>query len=102
MTARECSKKPKNTFEQSSGCCSDTGFTLTVHNEQDSVNRDDGLLALLGAEIITDAGVLAMADCSGPVLWYPRLEMGRLDAFGLPAGLPGSPHRGLVLSSSPG
>ena len=84
------------------GCCSDTGFTLTVHNEQDSVNRDDGLLALLGAEIITDAGVLAMADCSGPALWYPRLEMGRLDAFGLPAGLPGSPHRGLVLSSSPG
>ena len=73
-----------------------------MHNEQDAVNRDDGLLALLSAEIITDAGVLVMADCSGPALWYPRLEMGRPDAFGLPVGPSDVPRRGLVLSSSPG
>jgi thiazolinyl imide reductase len=52
-------------------------FTLRVHHQLDPSDRDNHALHWHRISLGTEGGVLALADTHGPVLWSPRLHIGR-------------------------
>lgn len=52
-------------------------LTLRVHNELDPSDRDNHALHWHRISLGTEGGVLTLADTHGPVLWSPRLHIGR-------------------------
>ncbi|AUA17034.1 Gfo/Idh/MocA family oxidoreductase [Streptomyces sp. SID8382] len=52
-------------------------LTLRVHHQLDPSDRDNHALHWHRVSIGTQGGVLTLADTHGPVLWSPRLHIGR-------------------------
>ncbi|GAA2136237.1 hypothetical protein GCM10009760_15590 [Kitasatospora kazusensis] len=67
-------------------------LTLRVQNQLDPADPDNHAHLLHRVALGTDAGTLTLADTHGPVLWTPRLHVGR-DADGrLALDGPGTGH----------
>lgn len=67
-------------------------LTLLVQNQLDPADPDNHAHLLHRVSLGTDAGTLTLADTHGPVLWTPRLHVGR-DREGLLAlDGPGTEH----------
>jgi len=52
-------------------------LTLRVHHQLDPSDRDNHALHWHRISLGTEGGVLTLADTHGPVLWSPRLHIGR-------------------------
>ncbi|MEU9891025.1 Gfo/Idh/MocA family oxidoreductase [Sphaerisporangium sp. NPDC051011] len=52
-------------------------LTLRVHHQMDPADRDNHALHWHRVSLGTEGGVLTLADTHGPLLWSPRLHVGR-------------------------
>ncbi|WP_320783229.1 Gfo/Idh/MocA family oxidoreductase [Streptomyces sp. CRN 30] len=59
------------------GVFAGTPLTLRVHHQLDPADRDNHALHWHRVSVGTEGGVLTLADTHGPVLWSPRLHIGR-------------------------
>ncbi|MFE2589826.1 Gfo/Idh/MocA family oxidoreductase [Streptomyces anthocyanicus] len=70
-------------------------LTLRVHHQLDPSDRDNHALHWHRISIGTEGGVLTLADTHGPVLWSPRLHVGRDTGRRFVLDGPGTGHLGL-------
>jgi len=70
-------------------------LTLRVHHQLDPSDRDNHALHWHRISIGTEGGVLTLADTHGPVLWSPRLHVGRDADRRFVLDGPGTGHLGL-------
>ncbi|WP_406134000.1 Gfo/Idh/MocA family oxidoreductase [Streptomyces anthocyanicus] len=70
-------------------------LTLRVHHQLDPSDRDNHALHWHRISIGTEGGVLTLADTHGPVLWSPRLHVGRDTDRRFVLDGPGTGHLGL-------
>ncbi|MGX1116786.1 thiazolinyl imide reductase [Streptomyces ambofaciens] len=68
-------------FRSLHGVFAGVPLTLRVHHQLDPSDRDNHALHWHRISVGTEGGVLTLADTHGPVLWSPRLHIGR-DADG--------------------
>ncbi|MFH8442077.1 Gfo/Idh/MocA family oxidoreductase [Streptomyces sp. NPDC018026] len=64
-------------FRSLHGMLAGVPLTLRVHHQLDPSDRDNHALHWHRISIGTEGGVLTLADTHGPVLWSPRLHVGR-------------------------
>ncbi|MEU0965079.1 Gfo/Idh/MocA family oxidoreductase [Streptomyces sp. NPDC005917] len=64
-------------FRSLQGVFGGVPLTLRVHHQLDPSDRDNHALHWHRISIGTQGGVLSLADTHGPVLWSPRLHIGR-------------------------
>ncbi|MFJ4152715.1 Gfo/Idh/MocA family oxidoreductase [Streptomyces galbus] len=64
-------------FRSLHGVFAGTPLTLRVHHQLDPSDRDNHALHWHRIALGTEGGVLTLADTHGPVLWSPRLHIGR-------------------------
>ncbi|MEU3225931.1 Gfo/Idh/MocA family oxidoreductase [Streptomyces sp. NPDC006976] len=64
-------------FRSLHGVFAGTPLTLRVHHQLDPSDRDNHALHWHRIALGTQGGVLTLADTHGPVLWSPRLHIGR-------------------------
>nr|WP_202437153.1 Gfo/Idh/MocA family oxidoreductase [Streptomyces sp. SID5910] len=64
-------------FRSLHGVFAGTPLTLRVHHQLDPSDRDNHALHWHRVSLGTEGGVLTLADTHGPVLWNPRLHIGR-------------------------
>jgi len=64
-------------FRLVQGVLGGTPLTLRVHHQLDPSDRDNHALHWHRMSVGTQGGVLTLADTHGPVLWSPRLHVGR-------------------------
>ncbi|WP_218671080.1 Gfo/Idh/MocA family oxidoreductase [Microbispora sp. GKU 823] len=64
-------------FRTVQGTLGGVPLTLRVHHQMDPADRDNHALHWHRVSIGTEGGVLTLADTHGPVLWSPRLHVGR-------------------------
>ncbi|MDG9726119.1 Gfo/Idh/MocA family oxidoreductase [Streptomyces sp. DH41] len=64
-------------FRSLHGVFAGVPLTLRVHHQLDPSDRDNHALHWHRVCIGTEGGVLTLADTHGPVLWSPRLHIGR-------------------------
>ncbi|GAA3952945.1 Gfo/Idh/MocA family oxidoreductase [Streptomyces marokkonensis] len=64
-------------FRSLHGVFAGVPLTLRVHHQLDPADRDNHALHWHRVSIGTEGGVLTLADTHGPVLWSPRLHIGR-------------------------
>ncbi|WP_405407724.1 Gfo/Idh/MocA family oxidoreductase [Streptomyces sp. NBC_01124] len=64
-------------FRSLHGVFAGVPLTLRVHHQLDPSDRDNHALHWHRISLGTEGGVLTLADTHGPVLWSPRLHIGR-------------------------
>lgn len=64
-------------FRSLHGVFAGVPLTLRVHHQLDPSDRDNHALHWHRISLGTEGGVLTLADTHGPVLWSPRLHVGR-------------------------
>lgn len=64
-------------FRSLHGMLAGVPLTLRVHHQLDPSDRDNHALHWHRISLGTEGGVLTLADTHGPVLWSPRLHVGR-------------------------
>ncbi|MEU9558933.1 Gfo/Idh/MocA family oxidoreductase [Streptomyces fumanus] len=64
-------------FRSLHGVFAGVPLTLRVHHQLDPSDRDNHALHWHRISVGTEGGVLTLADTHGPVLWSPRLHIGR-------------------------
>lgn len=64
-------------FRSLHGVFAGVPLTLRVHHQLDPSDRDNHALHWHRITLGTEGGVLTLADTHGPVLWSPRLHIGR-------------------------
>ncbi|MBF8174583.1 Gfo/Idh/MocA family oxidoreductase [Streptomyces olivaceus] len=64
-------------FRSLQGVFAGVPLTLRVHHQLDPSDRDNHALHWHRISLGTEGGVLTLADTHGPVLWSPRLHIGR-------------------------
>ncbi|GFH39143.1 Gfo/Idh/MocA family oxidoreductase [Streptomyces pacificus] len=64
-------------FRSLHGVFAGAPLTLRVHHQLDPSDRDNHALHWHRISLGTEGGVLTLADTHGPVLWSPRLHIGR-------------------------
>ncbi|MGW3968833.1 Gfo/Idh/MocA family oxidoreductase [Streptomyces ardesiacus] len=64
-------------FRSLHGVFAGAPLTLRVHHQLDPSDRDNHALHWHRIALGTEGGVLTLADTHGPVLWSPRLHIGR-------------------------
>lgn len=64
-------------FRSLHGVFAGAPLTLRVHHQLDPADRDNHALHWHRISVGTEGGVLTLADTHGPVLWSPRLHIGR-------------------------
>ncbi|MFB7496398.1 Gfo/Idh/MocA family oxidoreductase [Streptomyces sp. NPDC056161] len=64
-------------FRSLHGVFAGVPLTLRVHHQLDPSDRDNHALHWHRIALGTEGGVLTLADTHGPVLWSPRLHIGR-------------------------
>ncbi|WP_431330409.1 Gfo/Idh/MocA family oxidoreductase [Streptomyces sp. IPPR8] len=64
-------------FRSLHGVFAGAPLTLRVHHQLDPADRDNHALHWHRISLGTEGGVLTLADTHGPVLWSPRLHIGR-------------------------
>ncbi|WP_399880065.1 Gfo/Idh/MocA family oxidoreductase [Streptomyces sp. BBFR51] len=64
-------------FRSLHGLFAGAPLTLRVHHQLDPSDRDNHALHWHRIALGTEGGVLTLADTHGPVLWSPRLHIGR-------------------------
>ncbi|MFF0224259.1 Gfo/Idh/MocA family oxidoreductase [Streptomyces sp. NPDC004629] len=64
-------------FRSLHGVFAGVPLTLRVHHQLDPSDRDNHALHWHRLSLGTEGGVLTLADTHGPVLWSPRLHIGR-------------------------
>ncbi|MEU5517828.1 Gfo/Idh/MocA family oxidoreductase [Streptomyces griseoaurantiacus] len=64
-------------FRSLQGVFAGVPLTLRVHHQLDPSDRDNHALHWHRIALGTEGGVLTLADTHGPVLWSPRLHVGR-------------------------
>ncbi|MFI0039155.1 Gfo/Idh/MocA family oxidoreductase [Streptomyces mutabilis] len=64
-------------FRSLHGVFAGAPLTLRVHHQLDPADRDNHALHWHRVSLGTEGGVLTLADTHGPVLWSPRLHIGR-------------------------
>lgn len=64
-------------FRSLHGVFAGVPVTLRVHHQLDPSDRDNHALHWHRISLGTEGGVLTLADTHGPVLWSPRLHIGR-------------------------
>ncbi|WP_411759806.1 Gfo/Idh/MocA family oxidoreductase [Streptomyces tunisiensis] len=64
-------------FRSLHGMFAGAPLTLRVHHQLDPSDRDNHALHWHRIALGTEGGVLTLADTHGPVLWSPRLHIGR-------------------------
>ncbi|MGK9461707.1 Gfo/Idh/MocA family oxidoreductase [Streptomyces sp. G6] len=64
-------------FRSLHGVFAGAPLTLRVHHQFDPSDRDNHALHWHRISLGTEGGVLTLADTHGPVLWSPRLHIGR-------------------------
>ncbi|MFH8530018.1 Gfo/Idh/MocA family oxidoreductase [Streptomyces tendae] len=64
-------------FRSLHGMLAGIPLTLRVHHQLDPSDRDNHALHWHRISLGTEGGVLTLADTHGPVLWSPRLHVGR-------------------------
>ncbi|MFF2523477.1 Gfo/Idh/MocA family oxidoreductase [Streptomyces liangshanensis] len=64
-------------FRSLHGLFAGVPLTLRVHHQLDPSDRDNHALHWHRISVGTEGGVLTLADTHGPVLWSPRLHIGR-------------------------
>ncbi|MDA4890622.1 Gfo/Idh/MocA family oxidoreductase [Streptomyces sp. MS2A] len=64
-------------FRSLQGVFAGAPLTLRVHHQLDPSDRDNHALHWHRISLGTEGGVLTLADTHGPVLWSPRLHIGR-------------------------
>jgi thiazolinyl imide reductase len=64
-------------FRSLHGVFAGVPLTLRVHHQLDPSDRDNHALHWHRIALGTEGGVLTLADTHGPVLWNPRLHIGR-------------------------
>ncbi|MFE1854896.1 Gfo/Idh/MocA family oxidoreductase [Streptomyces sp. NPDC059489] len=64
-------------FRSLHGLFAGVPLTLRVHHQLDPSDRDNHALHWHRISLGTEGGVLTLADTHGPVLWSPRLHIGR-------------------------
>ncbi|GAA1167188.1 Gfo/Idh/MocA family oxidoreductase [Streptomyces hebeiensis] len=64
-------------FRSLHGVFAGVPLTLRVHHQLDPADRDNHALHWHRISVGTEGGVLTLADTHGPVLWSPRLHIGR-------------------------
>ncbi|WP_327250079.1 Gfo/Idh/MocA family oxidoreductase [Streptomyces sp. NBC_01320] len=83
-------------FRSLHGVFAGVPFTLRVHHQLDPSDRDNHALHWHRISLGTEGGVLTLADTHGPVLWSPRLHIGRdADRRFVLDGRPGTGRLGL-------
>lgn len=86
-------------FRQVHGAITGVALTLTVQNQLDPADPDNHAHLLHRVSLGTDAGTLTLADTHGPVLWTPRLHVGRDQDGRLALEGPGTAHLGQPTSA---
>ncbi|MFF2650712.1 Gfo/Idh/MocA family oxidoreductase [Streptomyces sp. NPDC058045] len=64
-------------FRSLHGMLAGVPLTLRIHHQLDPSDRDNHALHWHRVSLGTEGGVLTLADTHGPVLWSPRLHIGR-------------------------
>ncbi|MFF9100841.1 Gfo/Idh/MocA family oxidoreductase [Streptomyces rubrogriseus] len=82
-------------FRTLHGMLAGVPLTLRVHHQLDPSDRDNHALHWHRISIGTEGGVLTLADTHGPVLWSPRLHVGRDADRRFVLDGPGTGHLGL-------
>ncbi|AWL41535.1 MULTISPECIES: Gfo/Idh/MocA family oxidoreductase [unclassified Streptomyces] len=82
-------------FRSLHGVFAGVPLTLRVHHQLDPSDRDNHALHWHRISLGTEGGVLTLADTHGPVLWSPRLHIGRDDDRRFVLDGPGTGHLGL-------
>ncbi|MFI8484087.1 Gfo/Idh/MocA family oxidoreductase [Streptomyces rubrogriseus] len=82
-------------FRSLHGMLAGVPLTLRVHHQLDPSDRDNHALHWHRISIGTEGGVLTLADTHGPVLWSPRLHVGRDADRRFVLDGPGTGHLGL-------
>lgn len=82
-------------FRSLHGVFAGVPLTLRVHHQLDPSDRDNHALHWHRISLGTEGGVLTLADTHGPVLWSPRLHIGRDDDGRFVLDGPGTGHLGL-------
>ncbi|MDH6131236.1 pyochelin biosynthetic protein PchG [Kitasatospora sp. MAA4] len=80
------------TFRLVHGAVAGVPLTLRVQNQLDPGDPDNHAHLLHTVSLGTDAGTLTLADTHGPVLWNPRLHVGRQQDGRLALDGPGTEH----------
>ncbi|RCG28577.1 methyltransferase domain-containing protein [Sphaerisporangium album] len=71
-------------------------LTLRVHHQMDPADRDNHALHWHRLSVGTEGGVLTLADTHGPLLWSPRLHVGRDSGHRFVLDGPGTGDLGLA------
>ncbi|MFJ8806393.1 Gfo/Idh/MocA family oxidoreductase [Streptomyces sp. NPDC102490] len=82
-------------FRSLHGVFAGVPLTLRVHHQLDPSDRDNHALHWHRISLGTEGGVLTLADTHGPVLWSPRLHVGRDADRRFVLDGPGTGHLGL-------
>jgi thiazolinyl imide reductase len=86
-------------FRSLQGVFAGVPLTLRVHHQLDPSDRDNHALHWHRISLGTEGGVLTLADTHGPVLWSPRLHVGRDAGRRLVLDGPGTGRLGLATTS---
>ncbi|MFI9604886.1 Gfo/Idh/MocA family oxidoreductase [Streptomyces sp. NPDC052043] len=86
-------------FRSLHGVFAGVPLTLRVHHQLDPSDRDNHALHWHRISLGTEGGVLTLADTHGPVLWSPRLHIGRDTGRRFVLDGPGTGRLGLATTS---